>query len=449
MKGAGSFVRAIQMIRSAGSGRDVPRFIASSRFECSLSRRGAHPANRLTIVLKLLVIAPTCDGQDVGEAWVAYQWVRGLAKLHDITLLTYHKRGKVPASQQLSGLRVIEWAEPPILGRAERLNSMLKPAYIPFYIKARRWVRQALGRGERFDLAHQPVPVAMRYPSPVTGLGIPYVIGPVGGSLDSPPGFDNESDTAPWYVGLRALDRMRMRLDPLLRATYDGSSCVIGIAPYVREFLSCRSILRFEVMSETGIEILPARVERSSREGQVRLLFVGRLIRTKGARDAIRAMGQLRDLQIVLDIVGDGFDRAACEALASEVGVRDRVLFHGWRTRDDVNDFYRAADIFVFPSYREPGGNVVFEAMGYGLPLVVSDRGGPGSAVDETCGIRVGPLTPTQYVRELATSIRRLVENRDLRLSLGAGGRKRVADIALWYRKIAQVDALYLKVLKH
>jgi glycosyltransferase involved in cell wall biosynthesis len=398
-------------------------------------------------MLKLLLIAPTCDGQDVGEAWVAYQWARGLAKRHDVTLLTYYKRDKVPPSQQLTGLRVVEWREPPVFGRAERLNSMLKPGYVPFYIKARRWIRRALAQGERFDLAHQPVPVAMRYPSPVAGSGIPFIIGPVGGSLDSPPGFDKEKDTAPWYVGLRGLDRLRMRLDPLLRGTYENASCVIGIAPYANEFLRDTSIRRFEVMSETGIESLPEPVDRSRRVGQVRLLYVGRLVRTKGAREAIRAMDQLRDLPVVLDVVGDGFDRAACEALASELGVADRVVFHGRLARDRVEEFYRLADIFVFPSYREPGGNVVFEAMGSGLPLVVSDRGGPGSAVDETCGIRLHPVTLDQYARDVAGAVRRLVENRHLRFSLGEGARRRVASIALWDRKIDHLDLLYAKVL--
>jgi glycosyltransferase involved in cell wall biosynthesis len=400
------------------------------------------------MVLKLLLIAPTCDGQDVGEAWVAYQWVRGLAKRHDVTLLTYHQRGKVPASQQFSGIRVIEWPEHPSFGRLGRLNSLLKPGYVPFYVKARRWIRQALARGERFDLAHQPLPVAMRYPSPVMGLGIPYIIGPVGGSLDSPPGFEKEQDTAPWYVGLRAFDRLRIRWDPFLRATYDGADCVIGIAPYVREFLKDRPIRRFEVMSETAIERLPDPVDRSIDRNQVRLLYVGRLVRTKGLRDAIRAMSELRDLQVVLDVVGDGFDRVACETLAAKTGIGNRVRFHGWQTRDQVNDFYRAADVFVFPSYREPGGNVAFEAMGHGLPLVVCDRGGPGSAVDDTCGIRVHPATPQQYARELAAAIRRLVENRELRLSLGQAARRRVADIALWDQKVDKLDHLYAEILE-
>ncbi len=399
-------------------------------------------------MLKLLLIAPTCDGQDVGEAWVAYQWVHRLAERHDVTLLTYCKRGKLPASQQLAGLRVIEWREPAVLGQAERLNSMLKPGYVPFFFKARRWIRQALARGERFDIAHQPLPVAMRYPSPVAGLGIPYIMGPIGGSLNTPPGFHKEINTAPWYVGLRNLDRLRMRIDPLLRQTYQGASCVIGIAPYVRDFLEGLSIRKFEVMSETGIERLPEPVNRSSRRDQVRLLYVGRLVRSKGARDAIRAMRLLRGLPVVLDIVGDGFDRGACETLASELSVNDRVIFHGWRPRDQVEDFYRLADLFIFPSYCEPGGNVVFEAMANALPLVVSDRGGPGSAVDETCGIRVHPVTPEQYAHQLAEAVRRLVEHRELRWTFGEAARQRVADIALWDRKIDRMDMLYAEIVK-
>ena len=69
---------------------------------------------------RLLLIAPTVDGTDVGEAWVAFQWVKRLSERHDVTLLTYTKRGRPPASEQLPGCRVVEWNEPPFIGRAER-----------------------------------------------------------------------------------------------------------------------------------------------------------------------------------------------------------------------------------------------------------------------------------------------------------------------------------------
>jgi glycosyltransferase involved in cell wall biosynthesis len=394
------------------------------------------------------MVAP-CDGEDVGEAWVAHQWAERLSRDHDVTLLAYYKRTKTPASRQLPGTRVIEWAEPRGLSRPERFASMLKPGYVPFYARSRRWIRRAVASGEQFDIAFQPVPVAMRYPSPAAGLGIPLVIGPVGGSLPSPPGFDGGEETAPWYVGMRRLDRFRLRRDPLLRRTFKSASCVLGIAPYVNDALSGIHYQRFEVMSETGIESLPPPVDRSGHGATVRLLFVGRLIRTKGARDAIRALGMVRDLPVVLDIIGDGFDRSACEALTTELGLADRVHFRGLLPRREVDEFYRRADVFVFPSYREPGGNVTFEAMSFGLPLIVSDIGGPGYVVDDSCGIRVHPESPDQYARALSDAIVQLAENPVQRRELGAAARQRVGEIALWDSKVRHLEKIFAEVIRH
>ena len=394
-------------------------------------------------MVKLLVVAPTCDGEDVGEAWVAYAWVRHLAARHDVTLLTYHKRGRTPAAEQLPGVRVVEWSEPPGLGRAERLNSMLKPGYLPFYALARRWIRRAQARGERFDVAHQPVPVAMRFPSPLAGLGIPYLVGPVGGSLGSPPGFAADEGGTPWYVRLRALDRALLRVSPALRRTYEQADCVLGIAPYVQDHLRGLRLRRFEVLSETALDALPDLLDRSGRTGEVRLLHVGRLVRTKGARDTIRALDLMRGLPVRLDVVGDGYDRPACEALVAELGLTDRVRFAGRLSRAEVDDYYRRADVFVFPSYREPGGNVAFEAMGHGLPLVVCDRGGPGAVVDDTCGIAVPAVGPEQLAQDVAAAVSELVKDRERRLALGAGARRRVEAIGLWSSKVDRVGELY------
>ena len=130
-----------------------------------------------------------------------------------------------------------------------------------------------------------------------------------------------------------------------------------------------------------------------------------------------------------------------------ELGLGQRVRFHGWLPRKRIDDFYRAADVFVFPSYREPGGNVTFEAMGHSLPLVVSDRGGPGAVVYETCGIRVHPDSPGQYAQELASALARLVREPAERLALGAGARRRAREVGLWETKARQVEPVYAAVL--
>lgn len=401
------------------------------------------------LVRKLLLIAPTCNGEDVGEAWLAYQWAVHLAPRYELTVLTYYKRGHTPAAIQLPEARVVEWAEPVLLGKAERFNSMAKPGYGPFYFRARHWLRQSIQHGESFDVAFQPAPVAMRYPSPAAGLGIPFIIGPVGGSLSSPMNFRARDQGIPWYMNLRKVDNWRLRHDRLLRSTYQQASCVLGIAPYVQDQLSSIRVRSFRIMSETGLDKLPDPVDRGTNRGIVQLLFVGRLVPTKGAQDAIRSLTLIRDLPVRLDIVGDGFDRPNCEALTREYGLGDRVSFHGHLPRAQVDEFYRKADVFIFPSYREPGGNVAFEAMGYELPLIVSDIGGPGSAVDGTCALRVTPHSPDQYAADIATAVRTLVRDPQLRQRMGAAARRRVTQIGMWQNKARQLEALVDEVLEH
>jgi glycosyltransferase involved in cell wall biosynthesis len=396
--------------------------------------------------MRVLLVAPTCDGTDVGEAWIAYQWAVGLAEHNEVTLLTYHKRGHKPAAEQLRGIRVIEWAEPPLLGKAERLNSMLAPGYISFYVKARGWIRRALARGEHFDIVHQPVPVAMRYPSPAAGLGLNVVIGPVGGGLESPPAFRGAQDTDPWYVKLRGLDSLRLAHDPLLRRTYEQAACVLGIAPYVAHKLASLNLARFEVMADTALTSVRPPMERLGKNGPVRALFVGRLVRSKGVRDLVRAMTKCADLPLRLDVVGEGPERAACEALAGELGLDNAVTFHGRRPRSEVDRFYGEADIFVFPSYREPGGSVVIEAMGHGLPLIVCDRGGPSSSTQESCAIRIPVTTPEALAEDVAIALRRLTTDQPLRVRMGQAAYRHVQHTGLWEQRIARANALYAEL---
>lgn len=392
---------------------------------------------------KVLMIAPACDGEDTGEAWVAAQWANRLAERYELTLLTTYKRGHTPMTRQLADARVIEWAEPPGVGRFERFNSLLQPGYLPFHMRARRWIRRALAAGESFDVAHQVVPVAMRYASPAVGLGIPLVMGPVGGSLSSPPGFVDEEGSTAWYQRLRALDSWRMRHDPLLRRTYESADVVIGVADYVRDFLSDVRLQRFEIMSETAVTEVHPPVDRTARTGPVRLLHVGRIVRTKGLRDVIRAMATLRDLDVVLDVLGDGNDRASCEELIAELGLGDRITLHGAVPRETVDDFYQRADVFVFPSYREPGGNVSLEAMSWGLPVIVCRRGGPGANVDESCAILLASESPQQLAADCAQAVRTLVEDAERRREMGEAGRQLALNTHLWPQRVERMGRIY------
>ncbi len=396
-----------------------------------------------------MLITSGCDGTGVGEAWSAFQWVSRLGCRHDVTLLTYRRRDRPPTAPQLPGVRVVEWVDPPLVGRWERFNAMLKPGYISFYVRARRWLKDRLKSGEQFDVVHQVTPLALRYPFPAAGLGVPFVVGPVGGSIDNPVAFEAELGAAPWYTKLRLIDEWRLRHDPWLRHGYSSADCIVCIAPYVRDLLAAVPVRSVELMGDTGVtELPPARWEARGHERHFRLLFVGRVIRTKGARDAIRAIARLKDVEgLSFDVIGDGYDLPACKEEAQRLGVADIVTFHGRLPRKDIDAFYQRADVFLFPSFREPGGIAVIEAMSHGLAVIVADRGGPGYVVDDACGLRVPVTDPAQFACDLASAVRKLAASPELVAAMGKAAREKIEREFLWNAKIDRITKIYDRVL--
>jgi len=102
-------------------------------------------------------------------------------------------------------------------------------------------------------------------------------------------------------------------------------------------------------------------------------LFIGYDFKRKGLEYAIRALTQLSP-RFKLLIVGGEDREGVYRALASAVGVSSRVSFRGQQR--DLSDVYLAANMLIFPTRYEPFGTVVVEAMGWGLPVVVTRTAG-------------------------------------------------------------------------
>ena len=398
--------------------------------------------------ISILLLAPYADPNDVGESWSTFQWIEGIMNHYpSTTLLTMHKAGK-DISSCFPDREVISWCEFSLFSRFERFNAMLKPSYTLFYYKARRWIKKELSKGRRWELAHQISPLALRYPSPIYDLKLPYIIGPLAGSVNVPAPFTKEMKSSVWYSKFRSFDDFRFSHDPQLHKTYSNSSILIGVAPYVKELLKGIEIKRFEILNETGVVGLPqpgnVTHPDNNQKDCFNILYVGRLIRSKGARDLIRAISLIKDLKrIHVDILGDGEDRAACEKEAKSFNIKHLITFHGKIKRKEVDDFYRDADIFVLPSFKEPSGNVILEAMSHGLPMIVWNGGGPGYYAKESFAVKIEADSPTDYSQKLASSIKDLYASPDRIISMGLAAKREVLNDHLWNKKIKKLTTLY------
>ena len=111
------------------------------------------------------------------------------------------------------------------------------------------------------------------------------------------------------------------------------------------------------------------------------ILSVGEVNKNKNHKVGIEALTKLRDKNTYYVICGRGPLMEAYKELAQSLGVGDRVVLTGYRT--DVADFYKMADVFLFPSFREGLPVAVMEAMASGLPVIATKIRGSSDLVQK------------------------------------------------------------------
>jgi len=153
--------------------------------------------------------------------------------------------------------------------------------------------------------------------------------------------------------------------------------------------------------------------------GSAVLLYVGRVSREKGLDVLVRSFRELVDSGngVALAVIGDGPYREEMEAELSGYP----VLFTGYLSGNQLQTGYASADLFVFPSATDTFGNVVLEAQASGLPVIVSDEGGPRELMlDGDTGL----VFKAGNAAELSAAIRGVVSDRDTMVQMGRNARK-------------------------
>jgi len=170
-----------------------------------------------------------------------------------------------------------------------------------------------------------------------------------------------------------------------------------------------------------------------------RLLTVARMSsqeRYKGHEEIIRALPVLleRFPHLTYDVVGDGDDRARLQDLATTLGVRHAVRFHGAVSDAELRECYARASVFVMPRRGEGLAFVLLEAMAHGLPVIAGNCDAAGEVVREG---ETGFLVDQSDVGELARSIERLLSDAGLRTRMGDAG-QRVATEEFSFERFRQ-----------
>ena len=157
------------------------------------------------------------------------------------------------------------------------------------------------------------------------------------------------------------------------KRTFDLTRAVTTPTRRAADFLERTVEVENVIPVSCGIDRTQYTAERGVRDKH-RIVFVGRLTAEKQVEVILEAMTKLDPaLDVHFDIVGGGDQRKSLERLTGELGLTDRVVFHGRTTDEELRAILTRASLFVIASIAELQSIATMEAMASGLPIVAAD----------------------------------------------------------------------------
>jgi len=410
--------------------------------------------------MKIGLVAYACQPGAGSEPGVGWQTAVQLAQHHEVWLVTRAKN-RAAIEKELTdnprqSLHVdyheLKWAIP-----LKRGQWGVYPYAYLWQATVYKTVAAIHGR-IGLDMAHQITFGSMRFPSSLGRLGIPYVLGPLGGGEEAPLTFWwGLGFAGAMFEALRWLSNRLAMADPLVRRGLALAGRVVAASPATADFLRRRGFESVvipsvavdvdDVATLKAVQTLPD----ARRSEELTALYVGRLLAWKGIHLALLAMARARErgVSVRLKILGRGRYERRLRRLIERLGLVDLVEWLPPQpTLADVQEIHSATDVFVFPSLHDSGGMVVVEAMAASRPVMCLRLGGPALTVTAATGIRLPALRPSRTLEAMADALIELSLDPIGRAALGAAGRQRVLDEYTWERRGAVFDALYRSVLE-
>jgi len=210
---------------------------------------------------------------------------------------------------------------------------------------------------------------------------------------------------------------------------------------------------KYNPSTVTPDQVKKIRAMYDVKDDEEMILFIGRLVGVKGVDKLIMALPHIlqKNPKAKLVIVGLGDLQEYLMNLVKATKMSDFVKFRfEFIPEEERILHYAACDVAVFPSFYEPFGIVVLEAMAMERPVVVGAAGISGMREivvccgDEQCGYHIDPNNPS----DIAWGINSVLENADKKKWLGKNGRKRVLNEFTWDKIAAETLGLYEQIPK-
>jgi len=318
----------------------------------------------------------------------------------------------------------------------------------PAYSAAKRVHKQV-----RFDIVHHVSTNDFRLIGRLYRLGVPYILGPIGGAQETPEALRDYTCMYSKKERLRTiLNRLmtslpgyKKALNSAVKIYFSNPETEIYLASKIKNFSKC-SLLTEIAYTEAQIVKIPQ--YHSKVKAAAMFLWAGRMEYRKGLEllfDALDILPKDLDWQVVL--CGDGTEREHYQELCAARSYDERVYFMGKLSYEKMQEMYNKADVFVFPSLRETTGTVIVEAMAHSLPVICLKRGGAALVVTDETGFLISGDKREDYINNFADAMIQCIQNQNIVKVKGMASVERIRAAYTWEQKVGAMANVYKDIL--
>ncbi|MFH0890142.1 MAG: glycosyltransferase family 4 protein [Candidatus Aenigmatarchaeota archaeon] len=238
-------------------------------------------------------------------------------------------------------------------------------------------------------------------------------------------------------------------------ATALTSDRIVAASKYAAEQYTRFAVFRDKVRQinpsiDTKIfrPVRPRIIEDYGLKGKKVIVFVGRVIPSKGAYDMIEiarlVTKENKDTKFLL--IGPGNDSfvASLKKRIQNLGMAENFEFVGPVDNKDLPDYYSAADLSILPSHFETFGMVNLESQACGSPVIAYNVGGVFSTIINN---KTGFLVKYGDYQGFADKINLILCDAALRKRMGKAGIRRIGDKFVWEKNIAKLEKVFAEAI--
>jgi glycosyltransferase involved in cell wall biosynthesis len=218
---------------------------------------------------------------------------------------------------------------------------------------------------------------------------------------------------------------------------------------YKKDVITVYNGIDFSIFDRATIKANEVKKELV-KDGNYLVGMIGQIAPWKGQEDFLKSAAEVlkKEQAVKFLIVGDAifnneFSIEKLKEISAQYGIGSRVIFTGWR--NDIPQIIACLDILILPSWKEPFGRVMLEAMAMVRPVIATDCGGPGELITNN---ETGILVPVKRPELLAEAIIKLLKSPQQRKILAEAGYNLARERFDLKNQVRQVENLYSEILE-